>query len=116
MSSIARAEFGASRPCGSSATGSQIPRRSSAEACSAGWALHPKSAGPDKFELKFKLPPPKPLSPEEALTTFKVEKGFHVELVAAEPMVEAPVALSWDDQGRIFVCEMRPYMHDVDGK
>ena len=80
------------------------------------WALHPKSAGPEQFEIKFKLPPPKPLSAEEELKTFKVPKGFHVELVAAEPMIEVPVAQSWDEKGRMFVCEMRPYMHDVEGK
>ena len=80
------------------------------------WALHPKSAGPETFEIKFKLPPPKPLSAAEEMKTFKVEKGFHVELVAAEPMVDTPVAMSWDEQGRLFVCEMRGYMHDVEGK
>ena len=63
------------------------------------WALHPKSAGPEQFEIKFKLPPPKPLTPAEELKTFKVPKGFHVELVAAEPMIEVPVAQSWDEQG-----------------
>ncbi|RFC44609.1 MAG: beta-propeller fold [Verrucomicrobia bacterium] len=79
------------------------------------WAIHPKSAGPDSFELKFKLPAPKPLTPEEELATFKLAPGFHAELVAAEPMVESPVALSWDEKGRLFVCEMRGYMHDVEG-
>ena len=83
---------------------------------SLGWALHPKSAGPEQFEIKFKLPPPKPLSPAEELKTFKVPKGFHVELVAAEPIVEVPIAQSWDEKGRLFVCEMRGYMHDVEGK
>ncbi|MEO6787558.1 MAG: c-type cytochrome [Chthoniobacteraceae bacterium] len=80
------------------------------------WALHPKNAGPDQFEIKFKLPPPKPLSAEEELKTFKVPKGFHVELVAAEPMIDSPIALSWDEKGRLFVCEMRDYMHNVEGK
>ncbi len=80
------------------------------------WALHPKNAGPDQFEIKFKLPPPKPLTAEEELKTFKVAKGFHVELVAAEPMVESPIAQSWDEKGRLFVCEMRGYMHNVEGK
>jgi mono/diheme cytochrome c family protein/glucose/arabinose dehydrogenase len=80
------------------------------------WALHPKSAGPESFEIKFKLPPPTPLSAAEELKTFKVAKGFHVELVASEPMVETPVAQSWDEKGRLFVCEMRGYMHDVEGK
>lgn len=82
----------------------------------AAWALHPKSAGPTEFELKFKLPPPKPLTPEEELKTFKVAPGFKVELFAAEPMIECPVAMSWDDQGRMYVLEMRGYMHDVEGK
>ncbi len=79
------------------------------------YAVHNKNAGPEKVELKFKLPPPKPLSPEEALKAFKVEKGFRIELVASEPMIESPVAMSFDDQGRLYVCEMRGYMHDLEG-
>ena len=80
------------------------------------WALHTKNAGPETFEIKFKLPPPKPLTAEEELKTFKVPRGFHVELVAAEPMVDSPTALSWDEKGRLFVCEMRDYMHNIEGK
>lgn len=78
-------------------------------------AVNKKNAGPEKVEIKFKLPPPVPLSPEEEMKTFKVEKGFRVELVAAEPMVQAPVAISFDDQGRLYVVEMRGYMHDMHG-
>ena len=78
-------------------------------------AVHQKNAGPEDVELKFKLPPPVPLSPEEELKTFKVEKGFRVELVACEPMIESPIAMSFDDQGRLYVCEMRGYMHDMNG-
>lgn len=69
---------------------------------------------PGQVEIKFKLPEPPILTPEEALKAIKVPKGFKVELVASEPMVQAPVAMSWDDQGRLYVCEMRGYMHDVD--
>ena len=79
------------------------------------FAVHTKNAGPEKVELKFKLPPPVPLSPEEAMKTFAVEKGFRIELVASEPMIESPVAMSFDDQGRLYVCEMRGYMHDLAG-
>jgi mono/diheme cytochrome c family protein/glucose/arabinose dehydrogenase len=79
------------------------------------WSIHPKNAGPASFEIKFKLPAPKPLSPEEALRSFKVAPGFRVELFAAEPMVEAPIAISFDEKGRAWVCEMRGYMHDVEG-
>ena len=71
--------------------------------------------GPENPEIKFKLPPPPVLSPEEALKTLKLPAGFRAEIVAAEPLVEAPVAASWDDQGRLYVVEMRGYMHDVDG-
>jgi mono/diheme cytochrome c family protein/glucose/arabinose dehydrogenase len=78
-------------------------------------AVHTKNAGPEKVELKFKLPPPAPLSPEEAMKSFAVEKGFRIELVASEPMIESPVAMSFDDQGRLYVCEMRGYMHDLAG-
>ncbi len=78
-------------------------------------ALNPGNAGPESVELKFKIPAPKPLSPEEELATFKVAPGFRVELVAAEPMVDSPVAVTWDEKGRMFVCEMRGYMHDVEG-
>jgi mono/diheme cytochrome c family protein/glucose/arabinose dehydrogenase len=78
-------------------------------------ALNEKNAGPTEVEIKFKLPPPKPLTAEEALKTFKIEKGFRVELVATEPMVEAPIAISFDDQGRMFVVEMRGYMRDAEG-
>ncbi|WP_395735423.1 c-type cytochrome [Prosthecobacter sp.] len=78
-------------------------------------AVNQKNAGPEKVELKFKLPPPAPLSWEEEMKTFKLEKGFRIELVASEPMIESPVAMSFDDQGRLYVVEMRGYMHDLAG-
>jgi glucose/arabinose dehydrogenase/mono/diheme cytochrome c family protein len=55
------------------------------------------------------------LSPQEALTAFKVAPGFEVELVAAEPLVEDPVAMAWDEYGRLYVVEMRGYMPDAYG-
>ncbi len=78
-------------------------------------ALNTGNAGPEQVEIKFKLPPPAPLTPEEELATFKIAPGFHAELVAAEPMVNTPVSVSWDEKGRMFVCEMVGYMHDVEG-
>ena len=56
------------------------------------------------------------LSVDEALKTFTIEKGFVIEPVAAEPLVEKPVALTFDEKGRMWVCEMRGYMPDIDGK
>src|SRR5688500_14657424 len=50
-----------------------------------------------------------PLSPKDELTTFKTLPGFKVELVASEPDVIDPVAMAFDERGRLFVCEMRGY-------
>jgi mono/diheme cytochrome c family protein/glucose/arabinose dehydrogenase len=61
------------------------------------------------------VPVPRPLSPEEELATFRVPPGLKVELVAAEPLVVAPVCAVFDERGRLFVCEMRTYMQDADG-
>lgn len=79
------------------------------------YALNKGNAGPEKVEIRFALPPPAPLTPEEALTAFTIESGYRIELVASEPLVEAPVAMNWDDQGRLYVVEMRGYMHDTSG-
>jgi glucose/arabinose dehydrogenase/mono/diheme cytochrome c family protein len=52
---------------------------------------------------------------EEQLGTFRLAPGFEVQLVASEPMVETPVVLNWDANGRLWVVEMRAYMPNVDG-
>ena len=56
-----------------------------------------------------------PLSPEEEMQTFQIDKEFEVELVAAEPLVQDPVAISFDEHGRLWVVEMRGFMPDIDG-
>ena len=56
------------------------------------------------------------LSPEESLASFRVPTGFHVELVASEPMIHEPVAIAWDGNARMYVCEMCTYMQDADAK
>jgi glucose/arabinose dehydrogenase/mono/diheme cytochrome c family protein len=60
--------------------------------------------------------PAPPLSPAAELASFTVVPGFRVELVAAEPLVEAPVAMTFDPDGRLFVVEMRNFMPDADGR
>ncbi|MEM1444360.1 MAG: dehydrogenase, partial [Verrucomicrobiota bacterium] len=55
-------------------------------------------------------------SPEEQWETFVLaEPGYRIELVASEPMIQDPVAMTFDGQGRLWVVEMRSYMRDVDG-
>jgi len=55
------------------------------------------------------------LSPEESMETFYLPEGYEVELVASEPMVDEPVAIAWDGNGRMYVAEMNTYMQDADG-
>ncbi|MDA0195668.1 MAG: dehydrogenase [Bacteroidetes bacterium] len=54
-------------------------------------------------------------TPEEELKTFQVENGFEVQLVASEPLVEEPVIMTFDGEGRLWVVEMRGFMNDIDG-
>ncbi|MEX0727134.1 MAG: PVC-type heme-binding CxxCH protein, partial [Planctomycetaceae bacterium] len=60
-------------------------------------------------ELKAFLKPVPPKSPEEALKTFETLPGFHMELVASEPLVVDPIAAAFDEWGNLYVAEMRDY-------
>lgn len=60
-------------------------------------------------------PSAKYLSPQESLKTIHLSKGYHLEVVATEPMINEPVAIAWDGNGRMFVAEMNTYMQDVNG-
>lgn len=62
-----------------------------------------------------KIPDAPILSPAEAIKSFKLPPGFKIELVAAEPMVQEPIAMAFDPDGRAYVCELRGYMPDMDG-
>ncbi len=52
---------------------------------------------------------PDPLGPRQALGRFQLAKELAIDLVAAEPMVQSPVAIDWDARGRLWVCEMNDY-------
>jgi putative membrane-bound dehydrogenase-like protein len=52
------------------------------------------------------------LSPKEELATFRIARGFRVELVAAEPDVVDPVCLAFDEDGRLYVGEMHGYPNE----
>jgi putative heme-binding domain-containing protein len=55
-----------------------------------------------------KLPGPA-LSPAEAIKKMKVPEGFTVELVAAEPDLVNPIAMTFDEKGRVWVTESFEY-------
>ena len=52
------------------------------------------------------------LSPEKSLASIEVPKGYKLELVASEPMVQEPVCFTFDADGAMFVCEWNTYMQD----
>lgn len=50
-----------------------------------------------------------PTAPQDAVKTFQLHKGLKIELVASEPLIESPVGICFDEDGRLFVVEMRGY-------
>jgi len=60
--------------------------------------------------------PSPPLAPDEALASFVLaDPALKIELVAAEPLVQDPVAIAFDEAGRLWVVEMLGFMQDIDG-
>ncbi len=74
-------------------------------------AAEPKTIfdAPDQNAVKTMLPRVPPTAPAEAAATFRVLDGFRMELLVAEPFVSSPVAMTYDENGRAYVCEMRDY-------
>ena len=75
---------------------------------------------PDKVERRtfrelLTADDPPPLSPGQSLAAMRPRPGFQVELVAAEPLVHAPVAFDWGADGRLWVAEMNDYPMGLDG-
>ena len=60
-------------------------------------------------------PPNEPYSTQEAIKRMTVPDGFTVELVASEPDIVNPVAMCFDDRGRIFVTESVEYPRKLAG-
>ena len=58
---------------------------------------------------------PTPLSPQESMATMQYSDRLSVELVAAEPMVQDPVAICWDASGAMYVAEMGDYPAESQG-
>ncbi|MEX2640560.1 MAG: PVC-type heme-binding CxxCH protein [Balneolales bacterium] len=56
-----------------------------------------------------------PLDGPDALSSIEVMEGFRVELFAGEPLIEDPAAMEVDEQGRVYVVEMRSYPLDGSG-
>ena len=54
-----------------------------------------------------------PLSPRDSLKLAQLPPGFEIEIFAAEPMVINPIAINWDERGRLWVVEAFDYPHKI---
>jgi len=55
------------------------------------------------------------LTPAQTMASYKLPAGYKLELVAAEPLVQDPVAIDFDPDGRMYVAEMRGFMPNLAG-
>ena len=71
--------------------------------------INPGDRAHTEAELKefLKPVPPKPI--DDVLDSFEAVDGFQMQLVAREPLVTDPIAATFDEEGNLFVCEMRDY-------
>ena len=65
---------------------------------SAGWSAE---SSPASNAPRSTLHAPRPNAP----AGFRIKPGWRLELVAAEPVVSSPVAMAFDEHGRLFVVE-----------
>jgi putative membrane-bound dehydrogenase-like protein len=70
---------------------------------------------PPKFDAK-KTRGSLPQSPQQSLAAIKTKPNLAVELMAAEPLVNSPVAIDFGPDGKLWVCEMIDYPQGKAGK
>jgi glucose/arabinose dehydrogenase/mono/diheme cytochrome c family protein len=62
-----------------------------------------------------KQPPVVRLDPGEQQRRFQLPPGFSIEPILNDPLIQDPVGVTFDGNGRMYVLEMRSYMRDADG-
>lgn len=66
------------------------------------------------FDPAKELPRYPAVAPKDAVATWKMKPGFKIEFVTHEPQIRDPIAISFDENGRMFVCEMIDYSEERD--
>ena len=80
--------------------------------CATQATLQYETASNDANQLALQ----QPLTPEQTLTRLIAPEGFDVRVFAAEPDIVNPIALAWDERGRLWVVESTNYPHDHVGE
>lgn len=78
-------------------------------------ALAQSSDEDTPFYLTLEPPPTVIKTAQQELDSFRIADGFRIELVVAEPLIEDPVSITWDEDGKLYAVEMRGYMQDTYG-
>lgn len=73
------------------------------------WGVAPWWIAAKEPTLAELLPRIPPHEVDAAQSTFKLQHGFTLELVASEPNVVDPIDAAFDEDGRMYVVEMRDY-------
>ncbi|MBL8815544.1 MAG: c-type cytochrome [Planctomyces sp.] len=71
------------------------------------WLFAPQEAASIGEGLSIPRVPPR--GPSASLDSMHCHDGFEMQLLAAEPLVNDPVAIEYDEFGRAWVAEMRDY-------
>ena len=53
------------------------------------------------------------LSPAASMTHIQVPSGFKLQLFASEPDIVKPIAMAWDERGRLWIAETVDYPNDI---
>ena len=56
----------------------------------------------------------KPLGPADSMVHMHLPEGFHVELFAAEPEIVKPIAMAFDERGRLWIAESTDYPNTIE--
>ena len=59
------------------------------------------------------VPDPDPAAQQAAL---HVAEGFEISLFATDPMIDPPIQMAWDEQGRLWVATSTSYPQPVPGQ
>ncbi|MEZ4701494.1 MAG: HEAT repeat domain-containing protein [Rhodothermales bacterium] len=54
--------------------------------------------------------------PQRELETLQILDGFEINLFASDPMIEKPMAMAWDEEGRLWVVGSNIYPHLLPGQ
>ncbi|MGB7345129.1 MAG: PVC-type heme-binding CxxCH protein, partial [Pirellulaceae bacterium] len=89
-------------------TFASVQKRSKPDAGKSGRVI-PRSTELNAHSKTAGLPENEGLSPTDAAAAMTVPEGFRVQLAAGEPMVHQPIAMTFDERGRLWIAEAHTY-------